>query len=94
MPHQWGHQSDHQGSTFHSSFSFASATSVTPSRRCSSRTSAKPRVDPILGVAIVERSVDVPRRRGVLVAVLPVVDIGEFDGLIDMYGGNDKGEVM
>jgi hypothetical protein len=42
----------------------------------------------------VERSVDVPRRRGVLVVVLSVVDIGEFDGLIDMYGGNDVGEVM
>jgi hypothetical protein len=89
-----GHQSDHQGSTFHDCFSLASATSVTLSRRCSSRTSAKPTVDPILGAAIVERSVDVPRRRGVLAAVPSVVDMGEIDGLIDMYGGNDVEEEM
>lgn len=39
-----------------------------------------------------ERSVDVPRGRGVLAAVLSAVNVGEMDGLIDMYDDNDVGE--
>jgi hypothetical protein len=61
-------------------------------RKCSSRTNAKPTLDPIPGAAIVERSVDDPRRRGVFSAALSVVD--GRDGLIDMYGCNDAGEEM
>lgn len=41
-----------------------------------------------------ERSVDVPRGRGVLAWALSAVDAVEMDGLIDMYGGNDPGEEM
>jgi len=40
----------------------------------------------------VERSVDVPRGRGVLAAVLSVANVDGMDGLIDMYDGSDAGE--
>jgi len=36
--------------------------------------------------------VDVPRGRGVLAAVLSVVNADGIDGLIDMYDGSDVGE--